>query len=715
MAALQKIRSKGGLLIAIIGLGLFAFIAEEFFRSIETTANQSKQQVGKIYGEKISTQEFQNLFNEYEEALKFMQGKTALTDQESNQAKDQVWQTLVNYKLIKHECDKLGLTVTDGELQQVLNEGTNPMLSQTPFMNEKTGKFDANLLKNFLQEYDKMQANISQIPEQYAEYYRNLYNYWKFVEKSLRETQLMQKYQVLLSKCIISNPVEAKMNFDESFKRNDLIVASFPYTLVQDKDIQVSDEELKAKYEETKEQYRQFLEARDIKYISKKVTASENDQAELMKEMEGIAQKLQSAEDPTSVVRSANSLVPYSNMFITKRALPYDIQKQMDSLSVGAFKGPYYNESDNTDNIIKYIAKTEAPDSIKFCQIQVTGNTPEDLQQRADSIMTALSKGAEFDSIAKFYGQNGAEQWLASGQYETSSLDEETLKYLNALTTQAAGTTVKNALGQGVIITKVVERKAYVTKYNVAVIKRTVDFSKETYSKAYNDFSHFVASNTTLKDIEANAAKSGYTVETRENVFNNEHYVAGIGNTREAMRWLFDAKEGEVSPLYECGENDNLLLIALTKTHEVGFRPLKDVEEEIRAAIINEKKGEILANKLKDIKTFDAAKAVEGATIDSLKNVLCSGSSFVKSTGANEPLLNASVWNKKKDDFVGPVKGTNGVYVYQVIDQKEHSILKYVESLQKENAVQNHLHNLAGFISELYLNGKVTDKRYLFF
>ena len=177
MAALQKIRSKGVLLIIIIGLGLFAFIAEEFFRSIETTANQSKQNVGKIYGESISSQEFQKMYEEYESALKFMRGTTSLTDAESTQARDYVWQMHVNYMLVAHECEALGLTVTDGELQQVLNEGNNPMLMQTPFRNEKTGRFDPAMLKNFLQEYEKMRTGgNSQMPQQYLEYYESMFN-----------------------------------------------------------------------------------------------------------------------------------------------------------------------------------------------------------------------------------------------------------------------------------------------------------------------------------------------------------------------------------------------------------------------------------------------------------------------------------------------------------------------------------------------------------
>ena len=396
MAALQKIRSKGILLIIIIGVGLFAFIAEEFFRSIETTSNQSKQQVAKIYGETLSSQDFQKMYEEYESALKFMRGVSSLTEEESTQAHDNVWQMYVNYQLIKHECDQLGLTVTDGEMQQVLNEGTNPALMQTPFRNEKTGRFDATLLKNFLEEYNKMQSGTmtQQVPQQYQEYYANLFNYWKFIEKTLRQTLLEQKYQVLLSKAILSNPVEAKMNYEGTVTRSNLMLASFPFTSVPDNQIKITDADLQAKYNETKEEYRQFLESRDIKYVAVAVKASAKDKAELDKEMAGFAQKVNTTQDLTSLVRTSNSTVPYSNVSITKKSLPSDIQGQVDSMAVGSMKGPYYNASDNSDNIIKLISKMEAPDSVLYRQIQVGGASAEEAHKRADSIYTALKAGA---------------------------------------------------------------------------------------------------------------------------------------------------------------------------------------------------------------------------------------------------------------------------------------------------------------------------------
>ena len=48
------------------------------------------------------------------------------------------------------------------------------------------------------------------------------------------------------------------------------------------------------------------------------------------------------------------------------------------------------------------------------------------------------------------------------------------------------------------------------------------------------------------------------------------------------MKWIFDAKPGQVSPLYECGSNDHLLVVALTKVHPAGYRDLDGVKEELK-------------------------------------------------------------------------------------------------------------------------------------
>lgn len=156
MAALQSIRRHGALLVGAIGLALFAFIAEEFFRSLETSSAVSKQQAGSVYGEKISIQDYQQLVEEATEVMKIQQGTDNLTEDQQQQVRDQVWQTYVSNKIIEHEATKLGLIVTDEEVQNALAAGTAQSLTQLSyFVNPQTGRFDYTGLQNFFKEYEK--------------------------------------------------------------------------------------------------------------------------------------------------------------------------------------------------------------------------------------------------------------------------------------------------------------------------------------------------------------------------------------------------------------------------------------------------------------------------------------------------------------------------------------------------------------------------------
>ena len=116
MTALGKIRSKGILLIIIIGLGLFAFIAEEAFRSCNGIKGQNSQQIGEVLGEKIYVQDFQKLLEEYQDAMKLTMRTDNLSEDQLNQLKDQVWQQLVS----ERDAGK-GVLLVSLELDEVMD------------------------------------------------------------------------------------------------------------------------------------------------------------------------------------------------------------------------------------------------------------------------------------------------------------------------------------------------------------------------------------------------------------------------------------------------------------------------------------------------------------------------------------------------------------------------------------------------------------------
>ena len=715
MAALGKIRSKGGILVGAIGLALFAFLAGDAARSCDGIKGEARQQIGEILGKKISVQDYQKLIDEYQSAIKFTMQRDNLTDQEVNQVNDQVWQQLVSNRVIEADAEKVGLTVTEKEIQNVLNEGTNPMLVQTPFVNQQTGRFDVNALKQFLDSYNKAKAAKSPQVEQM----QAIYDYWLFVEKNLRAQLLGQKYQALLASCVLSNKAEAKMAFKDNNEESQIQLASLAYSTVKDADVKVTDDDLKAKYAELKPAFRQNVETRDIKFVDFQIKASAADRSQVVKEMNDFQKQLASAADPAAVVSKSGSEIPYLGLPVSNKAYQQypDIASKIDSLSVGT-TGVVENAQDNTLNIIRVLSKAQLADSIQFRQINIAAATPDEARAKADSIQKALAGGADFDALAKRYGQTGEKVWFTGQQYEMApSMSQDNRTFINALLNGEVNATQNLALTQGNIILQILDKKAFTTKTTAAVIKKVVDFSKATRSNAYNKFSEFVAKSSTVADLEKNAPKSGYQVQSLNDISTAEHYVGGIPGTRDALKWLFEAKQGEVSPLYECGNNDHLLVIALTAVHPQGYRSWDDaqVKEILKREVIKDKKAEKLMAKLKGVNSIAAAQA-KGAKVSSVNQITFAAPAFVQATGSVEPALSGAVAGTAAGKFSkAPVKGNAGVYVFQVVKKSMRAGSKYDETLVMQQAVQANMQLVGNFMQDLILKAKVVDNRYLFF
>lgn len=719
MTALGKIRSKGILLIIIIGLGLFAFIAEEAFRSCNGIKGQNSQQIGEVLGEKIYVQDFQKLLDEYQDAMKLTMRTDNLSEDQLNQLKDQVWQQLVSERVMKEDCKKLGLTVTEDELQNVLNDGTNQLLTQTPFVNQQTGRFDVSILKQFIDAYRKAEASNN---SQQLDQMRPAYNYWLFVEKNLRTQLLAQKYQSLLANCVLSNKVEAKMAFNEENEEAQIQLASIAYNTIKDADIKVTDEELKAKYEELKPAFRQQQETRDVKMVDVQVKASATDRAQLQKDMAGYQKQLAAAADPTQVVSKSGSMIQYIGLPVSGKAFQQypDIASKIDSMAVGT-TGVVENTKDNTYNIVRILSRTELPDSVEFRQIQVGGKTLEAARASADSIQKALAAGGDFQAIAKRYGQDSTTTWFTGAMYEqASTMSQDNRAYIEALLNGAVGSTQNIELTQGNVVIQVLNRKAMKSKAVAAVIKKEIRFSDNTYSKAYNRFSQFVTqSQASLADLQKHATKFGYTVQNLNDFATSSHTVGNVGGSgiRDAIKWIFEAKEGQVSQLFEAGkENDHLLVLCMTKIHPQGYRPWDDaqVKEILKREVIRDKKAEMIMAKLKGVNSIAAAQA-KGAKVSTVNQITFAAPAFIQATGAAEPALSGAVAATAQGKFCSaPVKGNAGVYVFLVV-KKQMRPAKYNEEQQIQMCRQRAMQYMGNFMQDLVFGAGVVDNRYLFF
>lgn len=720
MAVLQKIRNRGILLVSIIAIALFLFVMGDLLRGGEGLINQSRQNVGEIDGTSVSIQDYQSVFEDFQVYNEIAQQRTSTSEEENNQLKDMAWNTMIQNKLIEKECNALGIGVTDDEVAEVIRSGQNQLLQVPAFANQQTGRYDYAQLTTFLNEYKRLKDAGEQIPE----VYEKLYKYYMFVQKQVRSQLLANKYQTLASKCVMSNPVEAKQTFEDRANESDVLLVSIPFTSVADDKVTVSDADIEAKYKAEKEKYKQYVESRDVKLIDVQVVASDADRKALAIEMDSACAQLAAATTNAqagNVARQNTSLLSYSDVMKTKDAFPQMIKNRLDgdstSLAVGQTSKPVYDAATNSFYTMKLLDKKVVADSVLFRQMAVIGKDEQDIAKKSDSIMNAISSGAKFKDIAKKYNQVGDSAWITTAQFQNSALDADNTNFINTLYNMTTGQTKALKFTNGnTVILQVLESRNPVTKYNVAAVVRELKFSDDTYSSEYNKFSSFLAANSTIEQLEANATKEGYTVRPLTDITTSNHNVAGIHNTRDAIKWLFDeAKVNSISQLYECGDNDHLLVVALTGINPEGYASVDKVKDMLRTQLLNEKKAEKILADAANVKDIAAAKKIAGAVVDSVNHVSFGAPAFIRSVGSSEPIVSALASKTAQGKFAGPVKGNGGVYMLQVL-KKNKTVEKYDEKAEQSQLANSNFRYISqSILNSLFLKANVKDARYKFF
>lgn len=728
MATLQKIRSNKITQIAI-GLGMLAFIAGSAVEIMKSSRPDTE--VASLNGKSLDYAELNQMVDDYKEVLQTMgqlpQGE--VSNEITQQIREQVYQQYIQRQLLDEQCEKLGITVTTAELQNIIKTGSHPLLAQTIFRSQQGG-FDYAALQQFLQQRDEAMKSGQMTAEQ-REYLDKYYRYWCFIEKEIKYSTLGEKYQMLMAGLTMSNPISAKSNFEGRTNQTDIVLAGLPFSTIEDKDVTPTDEEINAKYNEYKEAFYQAAETRDIKYIDVLVKASKADEEALNKDMAEYAEALQKPDAVIeSVVRQAQSSVNYSTFPVSAKTLPSDIAGRLDSMSVGSQTEPFFTLADNTMNIIKLIGKTTLPDSVEVRQLVVANQDVAKAKQSADSIVNALQAGAPFDTIAKKYNQPATKQWITGNMYEGATITDENKKFIETATTAAAGTYNKIEFDGGVIILNVTDRRQMVEKYDVAVIKRSIDFSNETANQAYNDLSTFIANNKTIEEMEKNQG-TNYTIQTRNDLESMTSSLPGIADSREVIRWAYkeDTKVGNVSEIYYCGKTrEHLVVAVLTGSHAAGYRDAKDeqVKNALSTLVIQDKKAAKLQEKLNSAKSIADVEKIAGVVTDTVQNITFNAPTYLSKMGAaSEPAISGAASAAAQGKFVNAVRGNAGVYAFQVI-AKNKSEEKFDEKAEMTQAAQNNMRLLASMFQadvrnpvsifyNAYKNAKKEDKRNLFF
>ncbi len=617
MATLQKIRNHGVALLVIVGLAMLAFILGDFLNSGSSFFNRSRENVGRIAGHDVHYTEYEAAKEQLTEVYKIETGRSDFDEELSSQIRNQVWQMMLMDYSLRAEGKKIGMDVTADELSELcIGEHPHELIAGRRAFFDETGSFNRDYLVRFLASLEQ----DAETPEQAANL-KQAKNYWMYWEHAVRLTCMQEKYTNLLQSLIKANSIDAKYAFNA---RQESVSAEYvmqPFYAVADSLVKVSNSDIKKLYAQHKKEYKQTPN-RAIAYVAFDIKPSEQDFADTKKLMEDLQEEFKTTDDVALVVNT-NSDIMYDGRDYSETTIPE--QYKDFAFAKGAKAG------DVTE--LRF-----ADDTYSMARLMQVGYS--------------LPDSVCLKAIASQEGQEDTEL----GWFTADKLNKNIAEPAFA---GKRGTRFTVAQGLGEQTFEIVDISAATPKAKVAILERNVTPSSKTYSVIYNNAKQFIVNNPTEDAFRAAAAEQGLAVHPQFNLNKNTEKVADLKASRAIVRWAFDAKEGQVSDVFECG--NQFVVAVLTEANDGEYRSLDAVRSELTVEATNNKKAEYIKKQLAGITSLQEAAEILGKPVQTAENVTLA--SFRFGNAGNEPAVIGTALALAEGELSEPIQGRTGVFV----------------------------------------------------
>lgn len=705
MAALQKIRNKAGLLVGVIALALLAFIFP--WNEVTSFIHKQKDKAFVVDGDIVSTGAYHQRITDFETFQKMISGQTSLDENTTSQIREFVYEQMVKEMMLDKESQKIGLSVSDTELNDMLT-GANPspLLRQIPlFTDPKTGQFSVQALNQFL---SIVNTDTKSVPLEQQAQLENLKSVWATIRGMIKYQRLEEKYNALLANSVLVNDIEAKANSEATKATSDIAYVLNRYSSIADSTVSVSDKEIEKLYNERKNNFKTQDELRKISYFTKQIVPSESDYAAVEKEANTAREKLATADNPALVVADYSE-VPYQDVFFSEKNLSAEEGKFAKEASVGDVYGPI--RENDTYRIYKLIDRTSAADSVKMRMIIVPEGTDKlAANAKADSIINVIKQGKEFAVVAnELYPQsNGGEVgWVTEPQLASAGKD-----FVDAAFKAPIGEVTKLNLQGQIQIVKVEAKTQPTTKYKLALVQIPVTVSDQTLAALDNELNQFVAESGNAKDFVKVAQEKGYNVTPNTVITGAYPNIAQINGSRQVISWAFHEKVGSVKKF---DLSDYKIIALINSKIDAGYLPVSEVKDVLKAELLKDKKAEkmIADMKAKNLASLDAYAQSLGSKIDTVKFVTFNTPNIMGI--GRESALNVYAEVGQVNKLAGPIKGDNGVLVLTVLNKTDQSKDFNVQSFKQTANNQNMYRIMSQATQVLKEKLDVKDNRIAFF
>ena len=654
MSTLQFLREKAGVLVAgVIGLSLFLFVVSDFFGGGRGQRMKQKKyfEIGQISGEYVSYQDYelrlQNLLEIYK-----LSGRSGIDEATTESAREQTWQQIVREKILDSQNKKLGIGVSTEEVDELVL-GNNPhQIVQQLFYDKQTGAFNKSFLVNFLK-----QTEVDETTKKY----------WLFFENEIVTDRMNTKYNNLVAKGLFITSKQAEFEKNLAGTTVDFSYILKNYASLSDSSVTISESDIQSYYSKHKENYKRSA-LRDIEYVTFDVVPSEDDIKQAEQWINKTKEEFATAPDPVQFINlTADSR--YIGFFSPLSGVPENLKDYVKKEDLTNIFGPYIE--DGSYKVAKLIAVANRPDSVHVRHILLSPNqtrSSDVVKRQADSLVKLIKSGTPFEKLALVNSDDqGSAQiggdlgWFPEGRM--------VVPFNNACFSGKKGEIKTAETTFGIHIIEILAQSKDTRKYNIGFIDRKIIPGSITNQKAYSEASQFAGTNDTYEKFTNSIAAQGLNKRVANDIAPQQKTLPGLDNPRSLIMSLFQAEKGKIildnsqQAVFEVG--DKYVVAYCTKAQEDGIAPVKDVENDIRFALIKDKKADLISaefNKNNGTgKTIDDIARAMALTVQEATQI--NFRSYTVPGVGTEPALIAAASVAKQGTVTGPVKGTNGVYM----------------------------------------------------
>lgn len=659
MQIIQGIRDKGAaIVIGVIALSLIGFILMDAKQGNNNMFSSGSTTMGKVDGSAIEQSEF-NKKVKLLEAQEEQQSNQKTTAARSAQIRQQVWDQMVAEKVFYAEANKLGIDFTSKELSAILssNDRDNPLMQDPSMIDSATGKLDQGKLKDAL-------ANIRKAKGEQ----RDMIDAQVIEPQKL--TSVSTKYFALLNaSAYYPSWMEEADKKDRSTFASISYVA-IPFTDISDSTIKVSDAEVEEYLKKHKEQFKQEA-GRKISYVVFSQLPSAEDSTRTRDMVEALKSSFAADDNPRTFLAKNTSSIDFDSAYQPKSKIRSSFADSITKMAPGSVFGPYV---DNGSYVLaKNLGSKSFPDSVQAKHIliaTVNAQTGQPVledsiaKKRADSIYAAVNGGANFAILALQYSSDGSK--MKGGDLGTFGYGVMVTEFNDFCFNKPVGSrgVVKTQFGYHII--EVLKQKGNAPAYKIAFMAKEILSSEATINKASNDATK-VAAEKDIKKLDAYIQKNGLHKVTESTLIKeNDANIGQLQDARQLVRWVFEAKKGDVSEPYSIG--DQFVVAMVDKIEKEGTQDVQTARPMVERSIKEEKKAAEIIKKLGSNATLESAAAAFG------KQVLTAGadssitfsSQIIPNIGDESKLIGASFNKENQSKVSAPIVGKKGVYLFKV-------------------------------------------------